>query len=388
MNEEEAVRLLAAGKKTNLNETDKVNLRRILSAYAENYQAPEKPAKLRGVRAKSWNLFSVSPLRPRLMTLALLTAGVVFTGSTVSQASEQATPGDLLYPIKKSVNERVKALLARTVEARGALHVELAHRRLTEAENLARRGRLSIKDRDDLESQFKRESDRAYTLIDQLEKEGKKQEAFELNNRLTAPLNVHTRILDVLLSREKKQVAGKKEIEPLLAQVQSASRVNQNKRSAGEGSISSDSLKAIVGEKLASIRLKLAESNAAIRAHAKDLSPSVNAALEYELNTARRLLDEAKKDVESGRYSSGFVRMHASLVVAQETQLLLKAHLDSYIDLSEIASGREGGLGIVRVLPTATSSPESSQATLVDLATTTTDTVVSKDPQVSTSTER
>ena len=61
---------------------------------------------------------------------------VLMLGSGTSYAAEGALPGDLLYPVKKVVNEGVRAALAVTPEARVQWQTARTSRRLAEAQTL------------------------------------------------------------------------------------------------------------------------------------------------------------------------------------------------------------------------------------------------------------
>ncbi len=65
---------------------------------------------------------------------------VVFVG--VSGVAQDSLPGESLYQVKTSVNENIRGLFAFTPQSRAQLHVELAVRRLEEAQELASTGKL------------------------------------------------------------------------------------------------------------------------------------------------------------------------------------------------------------------------------------------------------
>ncbi len=78
------------------------------------------------------------------MSLAGLLLFVLAGSGTVS-AAQGALPGDILYPIKLAVNEKVEVALASNASAKAEVQVRLAGRRVEEAQTLAAQGRLDEK---------------------------------------------------------------------------------------------------------------------------------------------------------------------------------------------------------------------------------------------------
>jgi hypothetical protein len=75
------------------------------------------------------------------MVLAGLLLFVMVGGGTVSAAAG-SLPGDTLYGVKLSINEKVEMLMAQDTSSKAALEVRLAERRVEEAQSLAAEGRL------------------------------------------------------------------------------------------------------------------------------------------------------------------------------------------------------------------------------------------------------
>ncbi|HJR89044.1 MAG TPA: DUF5667 domain-containing protein [Aeromicrobium sp.] len=76
--------------------------------------------------------------RRRLVVATTLVVASLGLGGMAS-ASESALPGDTLYPVKRAT-ERVELSFHRGLEDRGAFQLELAERRLSEAQALSERG--------------------------------------------------------------------------------------------------------------------------------------------------------------------------------------------------------------------------------------------------------
>ena len=104
------------------------------------------------------------------MSLAGLLLFVLAGTSTVS-AAQGALPGDLLYPVKVSINEKVEVALAPTPAAKAQVQVRLAERRVDEARELSVRGRLDEKTAKILTDDFDEHSAQALALVEPDEQE-------------------------------------------------------------------------------------------------------------------------------------------------------------------------------------------------------------------------
>ncbi len=99
------------------------------------------------------------------MTMAGLLLFVIAGTGTVS-AAQGALPGDLLYPIKVSVNEKMEVALAPTPAARAQVQAKLAERRVDEAQTLASQGRLDKKTAETLTVDFDEHAAQAVALAE------------------------------------------------------------------------------------------------------------------------------------------------------------------------------------------------------------------------------
>lgn len=81
----------------------------------------------------------VIPLRPRYQRFGMVAAGlalVLFSGTAVLDASQEALPGDLLYTVKRGT-ETARLLLAVSPEAQAEVRAEIAATRSEEMQQLA-----------------------------------------------------------------------------------------------------------------------------------------------------------------------------------------------------------------------------------------------------------
>lgn len=92
-------------------------------------------------------------------TLSLISLGGLVLGGSVTFAAEGALPGDLLYPVKTEINERVRGTATFTAQAKAAWEVRLVERRLEEMEKLATRP-LSLEAKEATQKNLERYAER------------------------------------------------------------------------------------------------------------------------------------------------------------------------------------------------------------------------------------
>ncbi len=96
------------------------------------------------------------------MSIAGLLVFVLAGTSTVS-AAQGALPGDMLYPVKVSITERVEEAWA-PASAKAEVQLKLANRRVEEAQALLAQGRLNEQTAETLTVDFDRHSAKALAL--------------------------------------------------------------------------------------------------------------------------------------------------------------------------------------------------------------------------------
>ncbi|MGE5223244.1 MAG: DUF5667 domain-containing protein [Omnitrophica WOR_2 bacterium] len=133
----------------------------------------------------------------RVVASALILVLIIFfiTGNTVAQAAQAAIPGDVVYPLKLSV-EKVQVTLAGSKERATQLQVGFVERRLGEMESLILEGRYDYIPQ--AASRFQEDSEVTVQSINQL-KAKDPQKAKQLSQQLELLLSNHTMTLNVLI---------------------------------------------------------------------------------------------------------------------------------------------------------------------------------------------
>src|SRR3989338_2882228 len=158
MNEKFHNSIKKAGEEISLTNAERVQMRRTLHSYME--MKPLRTSASAPVMTFGW-LFTMRPVA------AVLVLAVFVSSAGVSYASENALPGDVLYPIKIRVNEPVKGALAVSASAKTAWAMDVAGERVKEAATLAAEGSLNTKTQDELQVDFERHARQATVAMEE-----------------------------------------------------------------------------------------------------------------------------------------------------------------------------------------------------------------------------
>jgi len=152
-----------------------------------------KPMRSENTReTASYSFWFVWMRRPMPVIAAVL---VFLVGGGAVAAAEGALPGDVLYPIKISVNEEVRGVLALSSEAKASWNISRAERRLQEATFLSADGRLTEETRLALDSRIEEYTNEAQLFAEEAENDDLNGNRFiALTTRIEIALNARDRI--------------------------------------------------------------------------------------------------------------------------------------------------------------------------------------------------
>lgn len=181
MNDDQLKQLKNELSQTRLTKEEKASMRANIMRFADEHPiAPQAPAVSPYVFS-SW-------VRVRTPVMALC-AVLLLAGGGMSAAARTALPGDLLYPMKVEVNERVEAALALSSEAKAQVEARQAFRRLDEVEQLADRGSLTDETNATLRARFEEKADALDKRLAALDESGNPDTAAEVHAKVEAGLD-------------------------------------------------------------------------------------------------------------------------------------------------------------------------------------------------------
>src|SRR3989344_7018632 len=140
-------------KKISLSGEEKAQILGSLSSYVKETPVMEKEVERQIMHGSLRSRLLVLSKQIKFMpTIAILL--MLFLGGGASLAANSALPGDVLYPIKLNVNEKIEAALAFGAEADAKVEAKHAERRLEEAEELAVSGQIDAETKAEIEARF------------------------------------------------------------------------------------------------------------------------------------------------------------------------------------------------------------------------------------------
>ena len=267
-------------------------------------------------------IFTLKPLIHKLQYMIIALIIALLIGGGTSFAAESALPGDILYPIKVSINEEVRSAVTISDEAQAQWDARRAERRLEEAEKLAAQGRLNAQTRADIESRFETFAQAFQKRVEKIEAKQKTNAAFELHSNFEASLKAHEKILEQL-GEEKENM--KTEIQPILVKMRVRLNTEIKARSDADAKVSAETsadFKSAAEGKLKAAENKIAE----VRGFISKITSSVNANVAVEAETKLKASEEIvannKVKMGAGAYGEAFTGFQEAIRVAQEAQLI------------------------------------------------------------------
>ena len=247
---------------------------------------------------------------------------LLVVGVGTSYASQNALPGDTLYPMKIRVNEPVQGILALSTEDKVKWNATLTDRRLGEAELLASEGRLTPELSNEIESNINSSTDGFNTHVALLSTVPSNDLLIaDVQSNLEASLNAHE---NVLSSLESDLPSTSQSIMPILASVRSHAKRARADRTKTEATLESQNTPEI--QMAARERKRVAEGQiqeAKTRfVHART-SPEATSSQDVaaSVSDVQQAIDEGDKKLQAGKFGSAFGTFQAAIRVAQEVKL-------------------------------------------------------------------
>lgn len=280
------------------------------------------------------------------MTIALIIA--LLLGGGTSFAAENALPGDVLYPIKVQINEKVQEMASIGARAEAEVQAKIAVRRLEEAEKLASENRLSASTAAELKSEFGKHATRSREQIAEIAKKDGKQAA-EVSSDIEVSLSAHEDILNGLMGNGSRHSV---EVEDILGDVSDNLQLFSHTRIDEEASISGNGpdVKTAAEGAQKSSENKLAEVKKFIDAKRGTLEASVVANADAHLRTADTLMVEGAVKLNAGAYSDAFSLFTKASREAQTAKMFANIFggLNLKLGIGEWGDGETNATGTVK----------------------------------------
>lgn len=361
---EDFQKIISKAKEVSLSEAEKGIMLQQINEYIE--KTPVRFDVVSTARESNF-YFSISALMGKRLATVFAIFMAILLGS-ISAAAEGALPGEILYPIKVHVNERLSSSLAIGVKSKAKSKVAHVSARLEETEKLAVKDGLTSKAKTQIEINFEKNAKGARKNIANLVERGDFASASEINSDLESSLRSHYDVL-VQLSEKNEEVkedvslmatveslpsiAAKSKVEDLTVQVESTTEsqselskitdiVKNNLtettalRKESEIKLSAENFDKL--KRSAENALKLAENNITevekyLSEEDANLKDDVKASAILRLNLAKKYIAEGTVKYKAELYSEAFTVFQRSIRYSKQAKLI--ANLESNIEINQ-----------------------------------------------------
>lgn len=332
MDDKETKNIFDAAASVALTEKERAVLRRVISAYV--FEHPRRLQDERETRHSawfvSWNMF----LRP--LPAALLATFLIGAGSSVSFAAERSLPGDMLWPVKVSINENVRLAVAFSPEAKAEWEARRVLRRIEEAEEMVRDVSFGTEARISIELHLDDHAERVRFRITKLTAKGKVQAAAELSSNFEAALRAHGSILaDLVFVASTTRSGERDDIEELRKSVNSHKKNASSERSETEEKLSADADASRVAAeaRMRSALKKIGEVRIFITRREPVFTANTIADAEARLAVALNMVADGKAKLDGGKARDAFRLFQQAHRIAEEARLLMDVRQNLNIDI-------------------------------------------------------
>jgi hypothetical protein len=288
---------------------------------------PSRPSRRR-VPFQQW----FRPLMTRSALVLSLVLAVTLAVAGVSFAAEDAIPGDMLYPVKVSVNEEVRAALTPTAEAKAAWDAARAERRLHEAAQLVAEARFDDAAKARIEDAFFEHAERVKDRIAEFEADENIAAAADVATDFETSLSAHQAILARLSA--SADIDARANISDFIHEITEEKRVAEEKRAAFDVTIHEGRDAAV--RQAAASRMRAAERRIGnvkkLLQKNRGALGNAEVGLMAQLDSAQAAYVKAKTDYDAGESANALILFQTAQRIAQESGLLIRAHGDLKLD--------------------------------------------------------
>lgn len=315
--------LRLAKKEVRLDQAEKEDIRGLLLKTMQSQPVRvNEPIRHKYQRIHPLYLFLTSN---RMIATIIAAVLLALSGGT-SYAAENSLPGDLLYPVKITVNENVRAALVLSPQAKVEWEAKVAERRLQEAEQLAALGKLSEEKAGQLEEKFGKQSAKVQERLDRLTDQGElsAEKLAELHSNFQASLEAHSSILQRLQTRDQDKTQYNDLLKSLANTVSSSvkARLKFELNSVSSSTLIAITKSAAEGKKKAAEN-KLREVEKYYEDKSAYLDAEIKAEVSVKLAEVAKIMAEGDAKLSTQKYAEAFAKYQEAMHQAQAAKMLM-----------------------------------------------------------------
>ncbi|MBI1971351.1 MAG: hypothetical protein HYS52_00690 [Candidatus Wildermuthbacteria bacterium] len=315
---------------------DRMRIRDAIFKYAKTYPVRKEGEDRRYFQERSMvqriRELLLTPINP--MPILAGFAILVLTGGGITLAAEQALPGDPLFPVKITVNEGFRTILALSDEAKADIELIKTERRLQELEKLAVQGKLKSKIAADVNTRVEKQTTAAADSGLKLKAKGNLEGAAKVFSDLEAALKTHEKIL---METDEKKSKGDVEAKDILVtlRAQGENTIKIREEIQAEVSQKGPETKKAAEGKMKAAENKLTEVESFIVKMRARAGARAVAEAETRLESAKTLFAEgkAKIEIEAEAFAEAFAKFQEAMRIAQEAKLLVETSAETDVDI-------------------------------------------------------
>ncbi|PIR89263.1 MAG: hypothetical protein COU07_02265 [Candidatus Harrisonbacteria bacterium CG10_big_fil_rev_8_21_14_0_10_40_38] len=257
------------------------------------------------------------------MNILVVIALIAALGGGTSFAAENTIPGDILYPVKVGVNEKVGTLLHFSEEGKADYATQIASKRLQEFEELVNKGELNSETKSEVEGRFDIQIEKLNTLIGKFEADENVHAALGVVSGLEGVLKAHDRIIKNFDDSDER-------INSVSLKVSNDLEDVIGTRSKLEGRVTSESK--TESEQAAKGKIGAAENAISsaknyIEKNNDLLDEKTRDDVSIRIKAAADALFDAKTNLDAGNFGQAFNLGNKAIRLAQEARVLANAHV-------------------------------------------------------------
>lgn len=268
---------------------------------------------------------------PKKFMPALIITFALLAGGGTSLAAQNAVPGEILYPIKIDVNEKVISALTIGDEAEASLHAKLAKERLEEAEDLAADGKLDAKLALALGTDLKAHSDQAEKLSAKLEAQGDLKTSGNVRSTIEGTFRSYAEVLSGL----NGGVSGNNGVS-LISDIRTYLNAHTKNKATTTVELSAD-LSASIEDTVEYADTAIARASGSLEAAEGKISAGAYAELESKLDAAIAAHTAAETAFAAKSYTEAYAEAQSAIRLATHVQT--KATSMSHLKVRVEAAG-------------------------------------------------
>ncbi len=312
-------------KKVSLKADEKSFIKKELVRFVDRNSIPYSDSVDSTKYVKSNYIKSTLIIFKRPMTALII--GLILLGSgATSFAAEQAVPGDTLYPVKVSVNEKIVDKFKVSDEAKANWEAKKAERRIKEVQKIIKKGKINsetdaivVK----LEGQFDAHTAKVNKILADLEKSGDTEKALRISKKFEDILNSQE---DLLREISDKNINPGDTDERVLEHIGNVTEDIAQNREDNEEKIAESNdggFEEVVQEKLQDLKEQISETESYINEIKQDVNKSATDEALNRLGKAKLLIADGEAKISNKKYKEAYKVFKEARKIAHRAELVI-----------------------------------------------------------------